>query len=219
VNRNTLFAGLAAVGLLIVAGVTVASCSDSSGGATGTGNKAVTITAEDRTLGNPNAPIQMVEYAAPSCPHCAHFNETVFPYLKTNYIDTGKVYYVFRTFPIGAQDIPAEALARCMPKDQYFAFMDLLFKHQEVWDPEYGVTNVQAGLVEVASSAGMSADKAVSCMQNQAEAARVNKNAQEAISKYNINSTPSFVVNGTLKAGGFDQDSLKKFLDAELAKK
>jgi protein-disulfide isomerase len=143
----------------------------------------------------------------------------VFPTLKSNYIDTGKVYYVFRTFPIGPQDIAAESLARCLPKEQYFAFIDLLFKHQEVWDPEYGVTNVQAGLVEVASSAGLSQDKAVSCMQNQAETARINKSAQDAIQKYNINSTPSFVINGTVKAGGFDQDSLKKFLDAELAKK
>jgi len=122
-------------------------------------------------------------------------------------------------FPIGQQDLPAEALARCMPKESYFAFIDLLFRKQEIWDPEYGITNVQAGLVEVAAAAGMSQDRAMACMQNQKEFDRVNKSAQDAIAKFNIDSTPSFVINGTKRAGGFDQDSLKKLLDAELSKK
>jgi protein-disulfide isomerase len=198
----------------------LAACGqDSSSSAAGTGNKSVAVTADDRTMGNPNAPIQFVEYAAPSCPHCAHFNAEVFPFLKKNYIDTGKVFYVFRVFPIGAQDVPAEALARCMPKESYFAFMDLLFRKQEIWDPEYGISNVQAGLIEVANAAGMSQDKAMSCMQNQAEADRINKSALDAQQKYNLQSTPSFVVNGQVRAGGFDQDSLKKFLDAVASKK
>ncbi|MEI9929331.1 MAG: thioredoxin domain-containing protein [Rhizomicrobium sp.] len=59
-----------------------------------------TITADDHTLGSPKAPITLIEYAAPTCPHCGHFNETVFPLLKQSYIDTGKVYYIFRVFPL-----------------------------------------------------------------------------------------------------------------------
>ncbi|HEY1709800.1 MAG TPA: DsbA family protein [Rhizomicrobium sp.] len=219
VNRKTLFAGViglaAALGLVMLVGCN----QDSSTAAAGTGNKSVAITSDDRTLGNPNAPIQFVEYAAPSCPHCAHFNEEVFPFLKANYIDTGKVYYIFRVFPIGPQDIPAEQLARCEPKASYFAFIDMLFRQQQVWDPEYGITNVQAGLIQVANAAGMSQDKAMACMQNKAEEDRINKSAQDAVTKYNLNSTPSFVINGTVRAAGFDQDSLKKFLDALLSKK
>jgi protein-disulfide isomerase len=219
VNRKTLVAGV--LGLAAVCGlVLLVGCNqNSSSAAAGTGNKSVAITSYDRTLGNPNAPIQFVEYAAPSCPHCAHFNAEIFPYLKTNYIDTGKVYYIFRVFPIGAQDVPAEQLARCVPKESYFAFIDMLFRQQPVWDPEYGVTNVQAGLIQVANAAGMSQDKAMACMQNQAEASRINKSAQDAQAKFNLDSTPSFVVNGTVRASGFDQDSLKKFLDALLSKK
>lgn len=219
-NRTIYLVG-GLVGALAIAAVTLVACNQNSSSTkgTGTGNHAIAITDQDRTLGNPNAPIQMVEYAAPMCPHCAHFNETVFPFLKANYIDKGKVFYILRVFPIGEADIPAEALARCMPKESYFAFIDLLFKQQALWDPEYGITNVQAGLIQLANVAGMSQDKAMACMANKAEADRITKNAQEAIAKFNINSTPSFVINGKLKEGAFDQDSLKKFLDALLSKK
>jgi protein-disulfide isomerase len=212
VSRSTLFVGLIAL-------LALSACGQNSGGsAAGTPGK-LEIVSSDRTLGDPKAPIQFVEYAAPSCPHCAHFNETVFPMLKRDYIDKGKVFYIFRVFPIGAQDIPAEALARCMPKDSYFAFIDLLFRQQQLWDPEYGITNVQAGLVEVANVAGMPQDRALACMQNKAEADRINKSAQEAVDKFKLNSTPSFVVNGELRQIAAEQDSMRKFLDALLSKK
>ena len=210
-----------AAGLLALV-VTVAGCGPSSTPSPtgGTGNKSVVIQPEDRSLGNPNAPIQFVEYAAPSCPHCARFNAEVFPYLKRNYIDKGKVFYVFRVFPLGPQDIAAESLARCMPKENYFPFIDLLFRKQEVWDPEFQVTDVQGGLVQVANSAGMTEAKAKSCIADtKGVANRVNKNAEEAVEKYSLNSTPTFVINGTVKVGGFDQDSLKNFLDPLLSKK
>ena len=101
----------------------------------------------------------MLEYAAPACPHCARFDETVFPLLKKNYIDTGKVFYIFRVFPIMPADGAAEAIARCLPADKYFRFIDLLFRNQKIWDPEYGVTDVRGGLVQMARIAGMSCRK------------------------------------------------------------
>ncbi len=204
----------------VVAVLALAGCGQSSSDATAsTGNKAVPLVAADRTLGKPDAPVQIVEYAAPSCPHCAHFNETVFPLLKSAYIDTGKVFYVFRVFPIGPQDIPAEALARCVPKENYFAFIDLLFKKQDVWDPEYGITNVQAGLLEVANSVGLDQATALRCMQDKSQADRITKSEQEAVEKYNVNSTPTFIVNGTVRVGIVDQDSLRKLLDPLVSKK
>src|ERR1700743_1929127 len=107
------------------------------------------------------------------CPHCARFNETGIPELKAKYIDPGKVFYIFRVFPIGAQDIAAESLARCMPADNYFAFIDQLYRNQDKWDPEYGVTDAEGGLVAQARIAGLSEDQARSCMTDKDKNARV----------------------------------------------
>ncbi|HEY1614099.1 MAG TPA: thioredoxin domain-containing protein [Rhizomicrobium sp.] len=166
----------------------------------------VKITARDRTLGSPKAPILMVEYAAPTCPHCAHFDMEVFPLLKKTYIDTGKVHYVLRVFPLGPADVAAEAMARCLPEDNYFQFLDLLWRNQVKWDPEYRVPDVHAGLVQLGRIAGLSAEKVDSCIGNQAESAKISQVGTDASNKYGINSVPTFVVNGEVRqfVGGWD---------------
>ncbi|MEJ0043863.1 MAG: thioredoxin domain-containing protein [Rhizomicrobium sp.] len=137
----------------------------------GSGGGPVT-TADDRTLGDPKAPAVVIEYAAPMCPHCKRMNEEGIPDLKANYIDKGKVFYIFRVFPIGAADVPAETLARCLPKESYFPFIDLLYSKQESWDPEYGITDVQGGLIALARIAGLTSDQALACMNDKAKQAR-----------------------------------------------
>ena len=114
----------------------------------------------DMTLGSPKAPVTLIEYGAPSCPVCAAFNSDSFALLKQQYIDTGKVFYVFRVFPLRPDDGVAEKLARCLPKDKYFAFIDLLFRNQPKWDVEFGVIDVHGGLVQLARIAGMSGEQA-----------------------------------------------------------
>lgn len=174
----------------------------------------------DRTLGSSRAPITLIEYAAPMCPHCARFNADVIPLLKSNYIDTGKVFYIFRVFPIGAADVPAEALARCQPADKYFQFIDLLFRNQEKWDPEYGVTDVHGALVSLSRIAGMSAEQADACMNNQDEQKRIMAVAQDASARYGITGTPTLIINGEVEqAGGMPWTALKSKLDSLLAKK
>ncbi|MGH6878942.1 MAG: thioredoxin domain-containing protein [Rhizomicrobium sp.] len=167
----------------------------------------VTVSSWDRTLGSPKAPIQIVEYAAPTCPHCAHFDMEVFPLLKQNYIDTGKVYYVLRIFPLSPADVAAGAMARCLPADSYFQFLDLLWRNQTRWDPEFQVPDVHAGLVEMGRIAGMSADKVDSCIANQAVSQKITQIGQEATTKYGINSVPTFIVNGQVRqfTGGWDE--------------
>ncbi|HEY6577714.1 MAG TPA: thioredoxin domain-containing protein [Rhizomicrobium sp.] len=167
----------------------------------------VALTSFDRTLGSPKAPIQIVEYAAPTCPHCAHFDMEVFPLLKSKYIDTGKVYYVLRVFPLSPADVAAGAMARCLPADSYFQFLDLLWRNQAKWDPEFQVPDVHAGLVELGRIAGMSAQKVDSCIANQAVSQKLTQIGQEATTKYGINSVPSFIVNGQLRQfeGGWDE--------------
>jgi protein-disulfide isomerase len=227
VTRNQLIIVAVALVVVVVAGVLYfvnpfrSSSADSvpdvvSGAAPG-----YTLAADDRTLGSRKAPLVMIEYAAPTCPHCAHFDENVFPTLKQNYIDTGKVYYVFRVFPLHPSDGAAEAMARCLPVDQYFQFIDMMFKNQAQWDWENGVTDIHGALVKMGRLAGMTPEKVDSCIADKAMQDRVNKVAQDAQTRYNINSTPTFVINGVVHESGevATPEDLQQTLDAILAKK
>jgi protein-disulfide isomerase len=223
-NRRQLLIGLvviAVIAICVVAYMVFSGPSDSGLSLTSGGPQyKVTITDEDRTLGNPKAPITMVEYAAPTCPHCAHFDMTMFPFIKQNYIDTGKVYYVFRVFPLSQVDIAAESMARCLPKENYFQFIDLLFRNQPKWDPDgYPIADVHGALVDMGKIAGMSADQVDKCINDQAAQKRAGDVGSYAQATYGINGTPTFIVNGQIAPPFESTDTIKKYLDALLAKK
>ena len=182
-------------------------------------NISIQLYKDDRTLGSPKAPIKMLEYAAPSCPHCAHFDETTFPLIKQKYIDTGKVFYIFRTFLLNPSDGAAEAIARCLPADKYFWFLDLLFRNQKTWDPEYGITDVRGGLIQVARIAGMTTEKVDQCIADKNEQDRINQVAQDGEQKYNITGTPTYVINGEIvQAEDATWPALQKKFDSLLSK-
>ncbi len=207
-NRNQLIIALVAVAIIVAAAVgyykffpsqTTSGAIPDATASTGPG---YTIAADDRTMGDRKAKVVMIEYAAPTCPHCAHFNETVFPFLKQNYIQTGKVFYVFRVFPLHPTDGAAEAMARCLPADNYFEFIDLLFRNQAKWDWEYGVTDLHGALVSMGRLAGMTPEKVDSCIADKAMAERINKVAMDGQTRYNITGTPTFVINGVVHQSG-----------------
>lgn len=180
----------------------------------------MTITPLDRTMGDPASKVVMIEYAAPQCPVCARFNATAYQRLKAEYIDTGKIFYVLRVFPIGPADIPAEGIARCLPKERYFPFIDQLFRNQQSWDPEYGVSDVAGQLTAQARIAGLSENAARSCMLDKANQDRIVASVNDAMQRYNVNGTPTFVVNNQVVfVGDYPWDKLKAMLDAKLAKK
>ena len=121
----------------------------------------------DHTLGNPKAKVTVIEYASPTCPVCANFMINYYPRLKSEYIDTGKIFFVYRTFLRLADDAMAEKLARCMPKDKYMEFTHTLYREQPRWDYEFGIpqpAGVHAALVQIAQEAGMSATDAEACI-------------------------------------------------------
>ncbi len=180
----------------------------------------IPVKSTDRTLGNPKAPVTIVEYAAPICPHCAHFDMTMFPTVKKDYIDTGKVYYVFRVFPLRQIDVGAEAMARCLPPDQYFAFIDLLFRNQPKWDPDgYDIPDPRAALINMGQIAGMAPEQAATCMDNQEAQKEAEAVGTEAENKYGVQSTPTFFVNGRMAPPFESADDVKTYLDKVLAKK
>ena len=172
----------------------------------------------DHTLGNPQAKVTVIEYASPTCPVCANFMINYYPRLKSDYIDTGKIFYVYRTFLRGPDDAVAEKLARCMPKDKYFSFHDTLFRNQSKWDYEFGIPSpdgVHAALVQLAQEAGMSAPDADRCIASTADEAAITKVGEDGVAKYAVAATPTFVVNGQSESGF---ENLFSRIDAALAK-
>ncbi|MDE2029955.1 MAG: thioredoxin domain-containing protein, partial [Alphaproteobacteria bacterium] len=117
---------------------------------------------ELRTLGNPNAPVRVDEFVSLTCPHCAEFYNDTLPKLEPAYIKTGKVKFVLHDFPIDGPSLKAAALARCMPKDEYFPFIEVLYKNQAVW--AYGGGNPDDHLVDYAKLGGMTGKQARACL-------------------------------------------------------
>jgi protein-disulfide isomerase len=158
----------------------------------------------DHTFGNPAAKVTVIEYASPTCPICAAFMMDHYPKLKSNYIDTGKIFYVYRTFLRGPDDAVAEKLARCMPKDKYMSFNDTLFRNQSRWDYEFGIPSpdgVHAALVQLAQEAGMSPADADRCIASTADDNAISAVGEDGTAKYAVAATPTFVVNGKGEAG------------------
>ena len=173
----------------------------------------------DHTFGNPKAKVTVIEYASPTCPVCAYFMINLYPRLKSDYIDTGKVFYVYRTFLRGPDDGVAEKLARCMPKDKYLSFTDTLFRNQSRWDYEFGIPSpdgVHAALVQLAGEAGMSTADAERCIASNADEDAISKVGADGVAKYQVGATPTFVVNGQAEAGF---EKLFARIDAALAGK
>jgi protein-disulfide isomerase len=168
------------------------------------------ITAQEvHTMGNPKAKVTLIEYAALTCPTCAFVAMHVIPEFKRRYVDTGKVLYVYRLFPIDPADGKAEKLARCLPKEQYPALVDMLYRRQDEWGPEQMQEHgpgfdaahqprTDAGLLRMARFANLDPEKARSCMTSTALDAAINDVAAEGARRYGVSGTPTIVINGQL---------------------
>ncbi len=175
----------------------------------------------DMALGDPDAPVTVIEYASVTCPHCATFHSDIFPEVKENYIETGKVRFIFREFPTAPANlsVAGSMLARCAAEkrgdDAYFVILNALFQSQRTWI--YG-ESPRDELLKIASQAGMSADDFDACVKRQELLDLINENIKEGSERYGINSTPSFVVEGQTRHFTNAED-FSKALDEALEKK
>ena len=224
-TRKQILSSLIAIAAIIVLAIAYFVYTSGSGdGIPQEGTKfAIVLSPRDKTLGSPKAPIQVVEYAAPSCPHCAHWNEDVFPTLKKEYIDTGKVYYVFRVFPLSSLDVAVESMARCLPPGSYFQFIDMMYRNQVRWDPDgNNIPDVHGALIQMGRIAGMSEDQVNNCISpssNGDEQAAISQVGQYAAKTYNIDSTPTFIINGRITPEAVTVTGLRDVLNGLLTKK
>ncbi|MDE1901219.1 MAG: DsbA family protein [Alphaproteobacteria bacterium] len=150
-----------------------------------------------RVLGNPNAPIKVDEFVSLTCPHCADFTNETLPTIEKDYIDTGKVKFVMHDFPLDGISLKAAAVARCMPVDEYFPFIKVLYKNQMTW--AYGSADPVASVAQYAELGGLPADQAKACANDSKLQDAIVAERTEATDKYKVNATPTFVINDGAK--------------------
>jgi len=173
------------------------------------------ITKDDRILGNPEAPITIVEYASLTCPHRAHFANDVLPEIKKAWIDTGKAKLVLRDFPLDEPALRAAMIARCAPPDRYYAFADTFFAAQEKWVRS---SDYREALARLAKLGGMGKEEFDTCLKNTELENKIVEGRLKATQELEVNSTPTFFVNGSKLAGAPTAEEFEKLLSGLAAK-
>ena len=158
------------------------------------------VSLPDMALGPADASVTITEFASMTCPHCAAFNADVFPKIKSEYVDTGKVRYIFREFPLDIKAAAGSMLARCIAKDdagKYFAVVDMLFKQQGDWVTK----NTTETLTRIGKQAGLSQQAVEDCLKDQALLDKIEADQKYASEVLKVNSTPTFFLNGEVIKG------------------
>lgn len=169
----------------------------------------------DMALGPATSPVTITEYASMTCGHCANFNETVFPKIKSEYIDSGKIRYVFREFPLDIKAAAGSMLARCIAKEdggKYFAVIDMLFKQQNDWVTK----NTTETLTRIGKQAGLSQQAVEDCLKDQALLDKIAADQKFASEVLKVNSTPTFFINGEMVKGATSFEEFDKKIKALL---
>jgi len=149
----------------------------------------------DMALGPARAPVTVVEYASMTCPHCAAFNADVFPKIKSEYIDTGKIRYVFREFPLDIKAAAGSMLSRCIANgdpQKYFAVTDMLFRQQNDWV----MKNTTETLTRIGKQAGLTQQQVEACLKDQSLLDKIAADQKYASEVLKVDSTPTFFING-----------------------
>jgi len=199
ITRRAFTAALSLTGLAALAGLSPLRLIGDATAQTAT-DVAKPVSLPDMALGAANSSVTITEFASMTCPHCAAFNEAVFPKIKSEYIDTGKIRYVFREFPLDIKAAAGSMLTRCIAKDdaaKYFAVTDLLFKQQGDWV----MKNTTETLTRIGKQAGLSQQAVEDCLKDQALLDKIVADQKFANDVLKVNSTPTFFINGEKLTG------------------
>jgi len=212
--RRVLLAAIVVAALASVAELAVSALSTARADSATAALAAKRVSLPDMALGSAKAPITIVEYSSMTCPHCAAFSENVFPMLQSKYIDTGKVRFVSREFPLEIKAVGASMLARCIAGDDAQKFFDaqaMLFKQQQAL-----VDNTTETLAAVGGKFGMSRDAVEACVKDDALLNKITADQDFAFKQLKVDATPTFFVNGEKLRGSMSFEELDKKLSALL---
>ncbi len=198
-NRRNILLGAAAGGVVALAGFWLPPSPARAG--------EMAIFEDDRILGSATAPITIIEYSSLTCPHCAAFHADALPRIKETWIADGRARLVYRHFPLDAAALRAAAVANCIEGARYFGFLDLLFKSQKRWaksgDP-------LKALGQMARLAGLTQERFEACANDEAEMDRILQRRQDGTETYDVQSTPTLIVNGRKVDGVRSLEYLEK---------
>ncbi|WP_068080855.1 DsbA family protein [Polycladidibacter stylochi] len=167
----------------------------------------------DMALGEKNAPVTIVEYASLTCSHCATFHNTTYAKLKEKYIDTGKVHFIFREFPLDTVAAAGSMLVRCSAPEKQLTVLGTMFHEQRNWaftDNPYGA------LLKMGKQIGLSEKEVESCLTNQKILDGLTATREHASKVLGVNSTPTFFINGEKVSGALSIDQISEYIDKNL---
>ncbi len=156
-----------------------------------------------RTLGSATAPVKAIEYFSLTCTHCAHFANVTMPQVKPALVDTGKLEFIYKDFPLDQVALMAAQVARSLPASEYYPFISALFASQDDWAFTPGI-NYTESIYKYAALAGMPRADYDAALANDKLKNFILQGQQEAQQMYNVDSTPSFIINGTLYPGAME---------------
>lgn len=165
---------------------------------------------QEQILGDPNAPVTIIEYASLTCPHCAYFHTEVLPELKERYIATGKVRLIYRDFPLDQMALAAAALAHCSGPDRYFSMLDVLFETQSKWAQ---AKDPIAALKRLGKLGGLSEQQIDACLADEELTNGILQTRLDGQNEFDVSSTPTFVIDGETYAGARDIEGFSELID------
>jgi protein-disulfide isomerase len=217
-QRRTVVSGLALVATAAGAGLWLTRAPEAQlpfaaeAQATGEVDKSPVL---EMTLGNPDAKVEVVEYASFTCPHCKHFHDTVFGQLKANYIDTGKIHFIYREVYFDRFGLWAAMVARCGDGQRYFGISDLIYEKQEEWLAGGDPGAITANLRKIGKTAGLSDAQLDQCLNDAGMAQSLVAVYQENAQRDGVQATPTFFINGQ-KYSNMSYADFSKILDEKL---
>ena len=179
-------------------------------------NSELIINDNDFFIGNENAPVTIIEYASMSCSHCADFHNDTLDELKKEYIDTGKVKFVFRDFPFNYPALAGSMMMRCVPNDVRYDYMNALYKLQKNWVLRDN-NKTKSELYKIMQSGGMLQDEFDACLSDQNMENDILEGVMNAQREFNIRSTPTFIINGIIYSGNKNIKEFRQIIDKTLS--
>jgi protein-disulfide isomerase len=174
------------------------------------------ISKDDLIIGDSSAPITIIEYSSLSCIHCANFHNNTLPYLKEEYVDTGKVRFVFRDFPLNLPALVGSMLLRCVPDIVKYDYMNAFFLLRKNWVVNDNAKS-RSELYKIMQTGGMTQEKFDQCIDNDELGNQILQGRIDVQAEFKIQSTPSFIINGVLIGGDKTIKEFRQIIDKILS--